>query len=56
MWTTSKLEGVHWSLTLPAEQGKVNGFLANLENAQRINTLVEDIFGALMEYQVCPLY
>jgi hypothetical protein len=29
------------------------GFLANTENAQMINGLVEDIREALMDYQVC---
>jgi len=56
MWITSKLEGLCQSLTLPAEQGEVNEFLMNPENAQRINTLVEDIFDAMMEYQVYTLH
>jgi len=30
-------------------------FLASTENAQRINSLVDDIYGALMDYQVCML-
>jgi len=51
----SKLEGFCQSLTLPEEQGRVNRFLTIPENAQRINTLVEDIFDALMEYQVYTL-
>jgi len=53
MGTTRKLENVCQGLTLPAEQGDVMEFLANPENAQRINSLVEDIHEALMEYQVC---
>jgi len=48
-----KLEGVCQSLTLPTEQGEVMKFLANTENAQRINSLVEDIHESLMNYQVC---
>jgi len=55
MWITSKLKGVHQSLTLPAEQREVKGFLTNPENAHRVNTLVEDIFDSLLEYQVCTL-
>jgi len=51
MGTTRKLENI--GLILPAEQGGVVRFLANTENAQRINSLVEDIHEALMEYQVC---
>ena len=50
-----KLKGICQSLTLPANQGRVVVFLANSENAQRINGLVEDIHEALMEYQVCIL-
>jgi len=30
-------------------------FLANTGNAQRVNSLVEDIHEALMDYQVCML-
>jgi hypothetical protein len=55
MGVARKLEDIHQSLTLPAEQGKVMGFLTNTENAQRINGLVEDIREALMDYQVCVL-
>jgi len=50
-----KLEDVCQSLTLLAEQGEVMGFLTNPENAQRINSLVDDIHEALMDYQVCLL-
>jgi len=48
-----KLEGVCQGLTLPTEQGEVTEFLTNTENAQRINSLVEEIHEALMDYQVC---
>jgi len=34
---------------------EVKGFLTNPENVKRVNSLVEDIFDALMEYQVCTL-
>jgi len=53
MGTTRKLENICQGLTLPTEQGDVMKFLANPKNAQRINSLVEDIHEALMEYQVC---
>ena len=49
---TRKLENIYQGLTLPAEQGEVTSFLANTENAQRINSLVEAICEAMMEYQV----
>ena len=48
-----KLDGTCQSLTLPSEQGNVLEFLTNAENAQRINGLVDDIYEALMAYQVC---
>jgi len=53
MEMTRKLDSIYQGLTLPAEQGDVMRFLANTESAQRINSLVEDIHEALMEYQVC---
>jgi len=53
MGTTRKLENISQGLTLPAEQGGVMRFLADTENAQRFNSLVEDIHEGLMEYQVC---
>ena len=46
------LEDVHQELAQLAEQGKVVGFLANTETAQRINDLVEDIRQVMMDYQV----
>ena len=50
---TRKLENICQGLILPAEQGEVTRFLAITENAQRINSVVEDIHEGLMEYQVC---
>ena len=50
---TRKLDDTCQSLTLPSEQGSVLEFLTNAENAQRINGLVDDIYEALMAYQVC---
>ena len=55
MWITRKLGDVHHSLALPAEQEEAKEFLANPEIAQRVNSMVEDIFDALMEYQVSVL-
>ena len=48
-----KLEGICRSLTLPAEEGQALEFLTNIENTQRINDLVEDVYEVLMEYWVC---
>ena len=47
------LKGVSRGLALLARQGNVTGFLANAENARRINDLVEDIRQVMMDYQVC---
>ena len=47
------MEDVGQELALLAGQGKAAGFLANTENAQRINGLVEDIREVMMDYQVC---
>ena len=53
MGIARKLDDVDRELALLAGQGKVVGFLANTENAQRINGLVEDIREVMMDYQVC---
>ena len=53
MGISRRLEDICRSLALPTEQ--VLEFLANAENAQKINGLVEDFSAALMEYQVCKL-
>ena len=54
MRITRKLRDVDRELALLAGQGKkAAGFLANTENAQRINGLVEDIREVMMDYQVC---
>jgi len=53
MGITRKLGNICQSLTLPAEKGMVVEYLTNAENAQRINSLVEDMCEALMVYQVC---
>ena len=54
MGIARKLEEVDRELALLAGQGKVVGFLANTETAQKINDLVEDIREVMMDYQVRP--
>jgi len=53
MRVTRTLEGVCQGLTIHTEQGEVMEFLTKAKNAQRINSLVEDIHEALVDYQVC---
>ena len=53
MGISRKLEDIHQSLTVPAEEGQALEFLINAENVRKINDLVEDIREALLEYQVC---
>ena len=52
MGIVRKLKEVDQELALLAGQGKVVGFLANTETAQKINDLVEDIREVMMDYQV----
>ena len=47
-----KLKAICADLTLLAEQGNVEGFLNNVENADRLSSLLEDTRDAVMEYQV----
>ena len=47
-----KLQDVRRDLTLLEEQGKVKGFLKNVENADKLSGLVEDIRDTMMDYQV----
>ena len=53
MGIARQLEDVLRDLTPLAEQGKVVGFLANVKNAGKISSLIEDIRNAIMGYQVC---
>lgn len=53
MGITRKLEDIHRHLTPLSEQARVAGSLANTENWQRIDDLIEDIHEAIMEYMVC---
>ena len=48
-----KLEGICQDLALLGEQGKAKGFFNNIENADKLGVLVEDIRDAVMDYQVC---
>ena len=47
-----KLQDVHRHLTLLVEQGGVEGFFSNIENADKLRGLIEDIRDAIMDYQV----
>ena len=53
MGVGSKLGDVHQELALLGEQGKAKGFFNNVENADKLVGLVEDIRDAVMDYQVC---
>ena len=47
------LDNVQKELKLLEKQGKVEGFVTNAENAEKLAGLVEDIRDAVMDYQVC---
>ena len=47
-----KLEDIQRDLVLLGEQGKAKGFLNNVENADKLGGLVEDVRDAIMDYQV----
>lgn len=53
MGITRKLEDICHSLALPVERGDIMGFLLDTKSMQRINSLLEDVHEALMDYQVC---
>ena len=48
-----KLEDIRQDLALLGEQGKTKGFFNNVENADKLSGLVEDVRDAMMDYQVC---
>ena len=48
-----KLEDIRQDLVLLGEQGKTKGFFNNVENAEKLGGLVEDVRDAMMDYQVC---
>jgi len=49
------LEDIHQDLTLLVEQGKIEEFFNNVNNADKLGGLVEDIRDAMVDYQVCML-
>ena len=53
MWIGSKLEDIRQELVLLGEQGGTKGFFNNVENADKLGGLVEDVRDAVMDYQVC---
>jgi len=53
MGISRKLEDVRRDLAPLEEQGKVEGFFANIDNAGKLCGLVADIHDAMMRYQVC---
>jgi len=48
-----KLEDVRRDLVPLEEQGTVEGFFNNVVNADKLDSLVEGIRDAMVEYQVC---
>ena len=48
-----KLEDIHQDLAVLREQGKAEGFFNNVEHADKLSGLVEDVHDAIMDYQVC---
>ena len=55
MQSDRNLQDVLRDLVPLGEQGKIEGFLNNTENAGKLGGLVEDIRDAMIEYQVCAL-
>ena len=47
------MEKIRQELVLLAEQGKVKGFFNNVDNADKLGGLVEDIRDVMVDYQVC---
>ena len=47
-----KLEDIRQELVLLGEQGKTKGFFNNVENAEKLGGLVEDVRDAMMDYLV----
>ena len=47
-----KLEDIQRDLVLLGKQGKAMGFFNNVENADKLGRLVEDVRDAIMDYQV----
>ena len=53
MVTGRKLDNIRQDLALLGEQGKTKGFFNNIENADKLGGLVEDLRDTIMDYQVC---
>jgi len=53
MRTARNLLGVCQDLATLKEEGKVEGFVNNVQNADKLGGLVEDIRNGMMEYHVC---
>ena len=51
--TARSLEDICRGLARLEEQGKVEGFFNNVENADKLSGAVEDIRDAVIEYQAC---
>ena len=47
-----KLEYIRRDLAVLGEQGRTKGFFNNVQNAEKLNGLVEDVRDAMMDYQV----
>ena len=52
IWNGRKLEDTREDLALLEKEGKAKGFFNNVENADRLTGLVEDVRDAMMDYQV----
>ena len=48
-----KLEAIQRALATLGEQGKTKGFFNNVENADKLGGLVEDVRDVVVDYQVC---
>ena len=49
-----KLEDALQELEPLVEQGKVVGFFTNVQNMDKLGSLTEGIYEAVIDYQVCP--
>ena len=47
-----KLEDIRQDLALLGEQGKTKGFFNNVENADKLGGMIEDVRDAIIDYQV----
>ena len=52
MGISRKLEDIHLDLTLLAKQGRVECFFNNIQNVDKLDSMIEDIQDAMMEYQI----